>query len=98
MEYYFELAQRKNFEIFDLKVTSDNKYFERRFNSILPKKIWKAWLDGRRDIESENKYLDIKNNILVRKGKKNFLPINSYKINEVLSFNGKTYKKIAISS
>ena len=97
MEYYFEIAQKKNYEIFDIKIESEDKFFERKFNKILPCKIWKAWLDGGRDLDSENRYLELKNNILLKQGKKNILPVNNYKIKEILSYNGKGYKKIAIS-
>ena len=95
MEYYFDLSQKKNYEIFDMKISSEDKFLERRFNYILPCKIWKAWLDGKRDGDSENKYLDIKNNILFKNGKKLLFLKNPYKIKQVLLFNGKNYKKIA---
>ena len=97
MNYYFELSQKKNFEIFDTKIISENKFFERNFNKILPVKIWRAWLEGKRDMESENQYSKIKNNIILNNKKKPIFQNNSYKISEIFLYNGNEYKKIAKS-
>lgn len=94
----FRLSQKKNFEIFDVKVESDNKFFERNFNRTLPNKIWNAWLNGQRDLDSEDKYLSMKNNILLKNEKRFILGRNSYQLNNVFAYNGKDYVKIAKSN
>lgn len=94
---YFNISQQKNFEVFNVKVESDNKFFERNFNRTLPNKIWNAWLNGVRDLDSENKYLNLKENILIKNGKRFILGRNSYGISNIFAFNGKDYVKIAKS-
>ncbi len=91
----FKLSQKKNFEVFNVKVECDNKFFERNFNRILPNKIWNAWLNGERDIVSEDKYLEIKNNILIKSGKRPILGENNYNLTNVFLYDGKNYVKVA---
>lgn len=93
----FRMSQKKNFEIFNVKIESDNKFFERSFNRVLPNKIWNTWLNGQRDLDSEDKYLAMKNNILLKNGKRLILGRNSYHLSNVFAYNGKDYIKIAKS-
>ena len=93
----FKLAQKKNFEIFDVKVESKNKFFEQNFNRTLPNRIWNAWLNGKRDLDSEDKYLSLKNNILLKKENAFVLGRNSYDLCSVFAYNGKEYVKVANS-
>jgi len=97
MNFLFNLSKLKNYEIFDIKVTSKDKVFENKFNNVLPLKIWRAWLSGERDVESENTYVDLKNQIVFKKKRKVVLLKNDFKIEDVLIYNGKYYKKIAES-
>lgn len=94
MEYFYALSQKKNMEIFDVKIESKNKFFERSFNRYLPQKIWQSWLDGKRDENSEDEYNLIKNSI-VRKEKNKYIFLkNSYPITSISCFDGNAYKKI----
>jgi len=95
MNQYFVFSQNKNREIFNVKINAKNKFLERYFNDVLPNKIWRAWVDGRRDKESEDEYNKIRNEIILYDGKKRFFPVNSYEINEIKLFDGRNYKKIA---
>lgn len=98
MNYVFDLSRKKHYEIFDVKITSFDKTFERIFNNDLPLKIWRAWIDGKKDTESEKVYLDYKNQIFARQKKKIILLKNDLKIQDVMLYNGKYFKKIAASS
>lgn len=95
MELVLKQSIEKNYEIFDIKIASFDKSFEKKFNTTLPQKIWRAWLDGKCDKESEKEYVDLKNQIVLKKKRKVELLKNDLKIQDVLLFNGKYYKKIA---
>lgn len=95
MDFFYFLSQKKNCETFDIKIESDNKFFERSFNRYLPQKIWKAWIDGKQDLESENEYVNIKNSIVIKEKKGYKLLKSNYPITTIYGYDGKSYKKIA---
>lgn len=97
MEYFFSLAKQKHFEIFDVKISSENKFFERNFNEILPFKIWNKWILGERDCEVENEYLSYKNSIVLKDKKRFFLQKNDFGINDVFVYQNKNFKKLDLS-
>lgn len=95
MDFFYFLSQKKNCETFDIKIESTNKFFERSFNRYLPQKIWKAWVDGGQDLESENEYINIKNSIVIKEKKGYKLLKSTYPITTIYGYDGKSYKKIA---
>ena len=97
MQDYFNLSQRKNQEVFGLKIVSKNKVFERYFNQILPEKIWGSWLNGTRDEVCEKEYKRIRDNIVSSDGKSVVFRPNSYNISQISLFDGKKFKKISLS-
>ena len=97
MQDYFNLSQRKNQEVFGLKIVSKNKVFERYFNQILPEKIWGSWLNGTRDELCEKEYKRIRDNIVSSDGKSVVFRPNSYNISQISLFDGKKFKKISLS-
>ena len=97
MNCILEASKQKNNEVFNVKIDSNNKLFERNFNHVLPTKIWLAWLKGERDLESESMYLEIKNNIVLFDGKKIIPQKNDYQLNGVLIYDGKAYKKADVA-
>ena len=96
MQDYFKFSQQKVQEIFGLKIVSKDKIFEKFFNQVLPEKIWQGWVNGTRDVESENEYNKIRNNIAVNKGKTLVFEGNLYNISQISFFNGKKFQKISL--
>ena len=66
MSEFFNIAQEKMFEIFDMRVKTSNGNFDDLFNRSLPEKIWENWQKNVHDEESENSYLKMKN-LLIKK-------------------------------
>ena len=96
MTNFFNISQKECFEIFNIKIESNDKIFEKTFNRVLPIKIWQSWLNGDRNLKLEERYVKIKNNIVLKEGKQFVLQKNNYNIDSIFCFNGKCYKKIAI--
>lgn len=64
MQNYFNIAQSKMNEIFDLKVTTHDKKFDELFNLSLPRKIWEKWQNFDFDEASENEWIKLKENLI----------------------------------
>lgn len=94
-DFFAELAKKKNCEIFDTQISSFNQENERKLNTILPEKIYSAWLDGGRDEESEREYGKLKERFAV-KGKDCFVLGDCSQLSELRLFNGESFKRILI--
>ncbi len=64
MQNFFELSQSKMDEIFDIKITSHDKAFDRLFNFSLPYKIYSKWQNYDFDEKSENEWLKLRSQII----------------------------------
>lgn len=95
MDFFMTLADKKNKEKFDVQIISNNKCEQRLLNNILPKKIYMAWLLRQHDIESEKRYINLKEKFVIKKNDQYFLQ-NTSQLNELKLFNGSDYKVIYI--
>lgn len=94
IEGFFQHSKTSLQKIFNVKIESENKFFERFFNEVLPCKIWNTWLKGERDLKSENEYLKIKENVILKKNRNMIFPKNKYNILKVFLFENNKFKKI----
>lgn len=95
LQDFFQTSQNQMFELFPLQVSSRNAKFDSEFNHILPKKIWNAWNDFSLDIESENKWIEIKNQI-VKTTPKGIEILDNYSLREVRLFQNQEWKRVFI--
>ncbi len=97
IDYFALLAQKKNNEKFNLKICSNNKSEDELVNHILPQKIYKAWLKGERDEQSEKRYNQIKAKY-VSSGKESVVFGNLEGIKSLQLFDGEVFRTIFVVS
>lgn len=97
IDYFMGLCQSKNSEKFDVKINCNFKNDERLCNSILPQKIYTAWLNRRRDYESERRYVMLKQRFAVR-DEDGYVLKDTSSLSELKLWNGREYKSILIGS
>ena len=66
IDYFFQLSQQKMNQIFDVKISSHDKEKDFVFNLYLPRKIWGKWQNFDVDEESENEWLKLRKNIILK--------------------------------
>ena len=93
--FFSKLAKKKNEEIFNVKVVSENKKKEGLINHILPEKIYTAWLSGKEDKQSEIRYGKLKEGYVVS-GREGFILQDLTDLREIKLFSGEEYKTIAV--
>lgn len=67
LRYYYEISQKKMFEIFDTMVTTHDKTFDNNFNLSLPRKIWENWEKLTANEESELEWLKLRDKIILKR-------------------------------
>ncbi len=97
IDYFMQLCERKNGEKFDIKIKSNLKNDERLCNSILPQKIYNAWLERKRDYESERRYVMLKQRYAV-KDENGYILKDLSSLSELKLWNGSGYKNILVAS
>lgn len=95
---FCDLALKKTYEKFDVKVKTKNVKFDNYFNKILPQKIWLGWLNFENETHFEEKYLSYRKLFVKGKEKISFVPFKDIGIREIELFNGEKFKKIFIVS
>ena len=99
MELLFDLAKKKCYENFDMRVFSVDKQYDEKMNEVLPRDIWLAWLNGERDREKEAVYVLEKEKVFSRRDGK--VVFNSYgyeNLREVDIYDGKEFREIYIKN
>ena len=66
IDYFFQLSQQKMNQIFDVKISSHDKEKDFVFNLYLPRKIWGKWQNFDVDEESENEWLKLRKNSILK--------------------------------
>ena len=97
MDNLLQISKIKCYENFDFKISSIDREYDERINTILPRTIWLSWLKGQRDYEKENEYIKEKEKVFTRQ--KNhivFVSENYNKIREVDIFDGKEFREIYV--
>lgn len=93
---YFEISQRKMFETFDVMVTSKDKNFDETFNLSLPRKIWENWEKMTSNEQSENEWLKLKNQIVLKNEKGEKINPHFVGLKEVKMFRNSGWKRVFI--
>ncbi len=97
VEKFLDISKTKNREIFDVRVKTKNPKFDQFFNNELPKKIWLNWINGVKNEDLIQKYMNLRRLFVKGKDKIDFQPFKQIGLKEVGIFNGEYYKKIVIS-
>lgn len=95
IEMFFEQSQKKANEIFDVKIDSKIKNIDSKINYILPEKIYRAWLDGQSDIDSEEEYINLKKRFIL-KVNSDYILNETDKINSLKIFNGTIFRDVLV--
>lgn len=99
MEVLFGFSKQKCYKNFDAKVYSTDKTFDEKINTILPRNIWLAWLDDKRDLTCEKEYIEEKEKLFIRRDKKIIFNNFGYeKLREIDIFDGKDFREIYIKN
>ncbi len=93
---YFEISQRKMFETFDVMITSKDKNFDETFNLSLPRKIWENWEKMTSNEQSENEWLKLKNQIVLKNEKGEKINPHFVGLKEVKMFRNSGWKRVFI--
>ena len=96
VQQFFESSQNKLNEIFDIRLSSHDKQFDRLFNLSLPQNIWEKWQNFDFDEKSENDYLKYRSQIITQTDKG--LQINpSFKgLKEVKFYRNSGWKRVFV--
>ena len=95
IQQLLDFSQRSMFELFSVQIASKNSSFDSKFNYLLPQKIWQAWNNFSIDIESENKWNEIKNQI-VKNTHEGIEILDNFNLREVRLFHNQQWKRIFI--
>lgn len=93
---YFEISQKKMFELFDVMVTSADKNFDKTFNLSLPRKIWENWEKMTSNENDENEWIKLKNKIIIKSEKGERINNNFSGLKEVKMFRNSGWKRVFI--
>ena len=96
MQTFFEISQDKMNEIFDIKVTSHDKSFDKLFNFSLPYKIWSKWQNFDFDEKSENEWIKLRNQIITKSEKGEQISQAFKGLKEVKMYRNKRWKRVFI--
>lgn len=96
VDNFFQIAQQKTLEKFDIKVRTKDKLFDEKFNNILPQKIWNSWNAGQCDNASESEYIKLKNSIIKESEKGYFINEDFKGLKEVKIYQNNEYKRVFI--
>lgn len=96
-ENLFDFSFKKCCENFDLKIETMDKNLDEKINNLLPRDIWIAWANGKRDYEKEEEYLSFKNRLFLRKENKIIFSNNDFNgFKKIELFDGVKYRDIEI--
>lgn len=99
METLLESARKRCYENFDMKVFTSDKSYDEKINEVLPRDIWLAWLDGKRDVELEREYKTERQKVFVRQNGKICFNLEEYKkFREVDIFDGEEFRTVYIKN
>lgn len=96
MDYFMQLCKAKNYEKFDVKIFSSSQLNDRLINSVLPQKIYNAWLCRKRDYEAERRYITLKSQYVLR-DKDGYVLNNISQLNQLKLWNGKLFKDVFVA-
>lgn len=96
LRYYFEISQRKMFEVFDVMITSADKNFDRTFNLSMPRKIWENWEKMSSNEQIENEWLKLKNKIVIKNEKGEKINEDFKGLKEVKMFRNSGWRRVFI--
>ena len=96
MQNFFELSQSKMDEIFDIKITSHDKAFDRLFNFSLPYKIYSKWQNYDFDEKSENEWLKLRSQIIKKQENGEQINQDFKGLKEVKLYRNNRWKRVFI--
>ena len=99
MERLCESAKKRCYENFDFKVSTCDPSYDEKVNVLLPREIWLAWLDGKRDIEKEREYIEERQKIFSRSNSRICFNLEEHKtFREIDIFDGKVFRHIFVKN
>ena len=99
MEYLLESAKKRCYENFDIKVFTTDKSYDEKLNIIMPRDIWLNWLNEKRDLELEKRYIKEKQKVFIRQGNRIVFALEDYKtFREIDIYDGNEFREVYIKN